>query len=133
MNARPNHHCDLSCCEIRDEEIFVGSIKALMLAVLEDAMLCYQNVSHSRERAMAETWLFDQDADGPFAFENVCHVLGVNPGYLRRGLRRKRIEQLEGAETKRLVRRSPVTNKSRISAAPPRRVSANLPRLAPRS
>jgi hypothetical protein len=60
-------------------------LKRLMLAVLADAVRCYQTGfdtrATSRRRAFLEArqWLFGAKADGPFSFENVCYVLDITP------------------------------------------------------
>lgn len=69
---------------------------ALMRAVLEDAIGCFQKQSvKSGRRAQrlakeAEEWLFTDDPHWPFSFVNICAVLGLDPGYLRLGLKRWR-------------------------------------------
>lgn len=66
---------------------------ALMLAVLDDAIWCWQRqfATHGqRSRRLAreaERWFFSEDASWPFAFVNVCAALGLDPNYIRRGLR----------------------------------------------
>jgi hypothetical protein len=66
---------------------------ALMRAVLEDAIDCFQKqVRKSGRRAQrlareAEDWLFKDDQLWPFSFLNICHILGIDPDYLRRGLK----------------------------------------------
>jgi hypothetical protein len=112
---------------IRAEDSCARPIKRLMLAVLEDAMRCYQSYASSRNRAQrrlfveAEGWLMDRKADGPFAFATVCETLGIDPSCLREGLRRWRLQQLDGLNPRRLARRSPVTRVGRISAPLKRR------------
>ncbi len=107
---------------IRADDSCARPIKRLMQAVLEDAMRCYQTCASSRSRAQrrlfvdAEAWLMDRKADGPFAFETVCEALGIDPSCLREGLRRWRLQQLDGFNPRRLTRRSPVTRVGRISA-----------------
>jgi hypothetical protein len=107
---------------IRGDDVNVRPIKRLMLAVLEDAMRCYQTYGNSRNRSQrrlfleAEGWLMDRKGDGPFAFETVCETLGIDPNCLREGLRRWRLQQLDGLNPRRLARRSPVTRAGRISA-----------------
>jgi hypothetical protein len=82
-----------------------------MLAVLADAVRCYQvgfdAQMTSRKRAFleAEQWLFSPQADGPFAFENVCCVLDITPDYLRQMLGKWQAKRLRGA-CLRAVRRS---------------------------
>jgi len=112
---------------IRADDACVRPIKRLMLAVLEDAMRCYQTYARSGSRAQrrlfldAETWLMDRGADGAFAFETVCDTLGIDPSCLRDGLRKWRVKQLDGMNPRRLARRSPVTRVGRISAPLKRR------------
>ena len=66
--------------------------KRLMLAVLEDAVDCYQKFAFAadgRGRELfseAEEWLFSSDNSWVFAYENICHTLELNADYLRRGL-----------------------------------------------
>jgi hypothetical protein len=66
--------------------------KMLMLAVLEDAIKCFQNkvLARSRRREKlfeeSEAWIFARDRDWFFSFENICEVLGINPAYVRQGL-----------------------------------------------
>ena len=68
--------------------------KRLMLAVLEDGIATFQRtVSATSRRARREfdevrTWLASDDTAWPYAFVNVCHVLGFDPDYLRAGLAR---------------------------------------------
>jgi len=67
--------------------------KRLMLAVLEDAIACFQKyllVRDSKGRDMfraAEEWILEEDSQWLFAFGNVCEALGFNPDYLRGGLK----------------------------------------------
>lgn len=107
---------------LRSDTSAIRPIKRLMIAVLEDAMRCYQTYATARDGIRhrlfveAETWLFDRRADGPFAFETICDTLGIQPACLRKGLRDWRIRQLDGMNPRRLARRSPVTRAGRISA-----------------
>lgn len=66
--------------------------KTLMLAVLEDGIRCFQEnlfAPSGKKRVLfeeAQDWLYDDDADGLFAFITICSLLGLDPGYVRRGL-----------------------------------------------
>jgi len=66
--------------------------RRLMLAVLEDAIMCFQRYLHAKggkERKLYEdavSWIFDCSDIRAFSFENVCGVCGLDPGYLRIGL-----------------------------------------------
>jgi hypothetical protein len=63
--------------------------RALMLAVLEDAVACYAGrLKAPREnprilRRQAEFWLSCEDWDSPFSFNNVCEALALDPTALR--------------------------------------------------
>ena len=65
----------------------------LMRAVLEDALLCFQKgLVHpgrhvQRLAREAEAWLFSDDDCWPCSFVSICAVLGLEPAYLRQGLR----------------------------------------------
>ncbi|MEA2626291.1 MAG: hypothetical protein QOD06_2336 [Candidatus Binatota bacterium] len=66
--------------------------KRLMLAVLEDAIDCYQKYAFAREPrgreffAEAEEWIFSSDNSWVFSYENICQTLDLNADYIRRGL-----------------------------------------------
>jgi hypothetical protein len=66
--------------------------KRLMLAVLQDALDCYQKYAfakdgHGRQLfADADAWVSCEDRDWYFSFENICETLEINPAYLRRGV-----------------------------------------------
>ncbi len=66
----------------------------LMRAVLADALGCFQKgVVHQGRRVQrlareAEEWLFNDDSRWPFSFVSICAVLGLEPEYIRRGLKR---------------------------------------------
>jgi hypothetical protein len=80
--------------------IFLEPEKRLMLAILEDAVQCFQNngfaqsVRGRRIFQEAKKWIVDADRDWVFSFENVCEALGLNPAYVRAGLRRMVIPPL---------------------------------------
>ena len=78
--------------------------KKLMLAVLEDAVNCFQdNVlarGGTRKRLFdeVEEWFTDDDDNRLFSFENICEELGLNHHYVRQGLRRwRKKEQFKSA------------------------------------
>ncbi len=85
--------------------------KRLMLAVLEDAVGTFQKYAHVSGRrprrlfAEAEEWFASTDTQWPFAFVNICQALGLEPEYIRRGLRRWRDHQLAvGDDSGKVVR-----------------------------
>lgn len=85
----------------------------LVLAVLEDAIHCFQqyafssNDGHRQLFAEAAAWLMPardpQVSDGApaFSFDYICDVLGLDATYLRRGLQRWHATQL--AERRRTL------------------------------
>lgn len=66
----------------------------LMLAVLEDAVLCFQDnltAVTPRKQSLfrdAEEWILDDGESYLFSFENICEGLALDPNYVRRGLMR---------------------------------------------
>jgi len=66
---------------------------ALMRAVLVDALRCVHpqaDLSSPAARRLArdtQQWFFTNDVRWPFSFVNLCTALGLDPEYLRRGLR----------------------------------------------
>jgi len=66
--------------------------KKLMLAILEDAVACFQKYVFDRDgkgRTLfrdADEWVEGKNADGIFAFDSVCEMLGFDPAYLRQGM-----------------------------------------------
>jgi hypothetical protein len=69
---------------------------ALMYAVLEDAVRCFQEQfvsggQHAKRLGReAEAWFFSEDYKWPFSFVNICAVLGLDTEYIRQGLLRWR-------------------------------------------
>jgi hypothetical protein len=77
--------------------------RRLMMAVLVDALGCYQKLyraTNGRKRRLfleAERWLMLEPSPGTVSFRQVCDCLGLDPGRIRRRLRRWRARQLDGA------------------------------------
>ena len=69
-----------------------GAEQRLMLAVLRDAVECFQDYvlgHYIWEKKLfqdAEDWIFEKNTDWLFSFENICESLQLNPDYIRRGL-----------------------------------------------
>lgn len=76
------------------------ALRALMLALLEDAIACYQGrflkPSRSNDKLFQETeeWIRSQE-DSVFSFNNVCETLGLHPEKLREGLERWKARQVK--------------------------------------
>ena len=82
--------------------------KALMLAVLEDAVWCiqkYAECSKGRGKRLfneARDWILDEDEDWLFSFNNICDALGLKPTYLRRALSDMMERELAKASRRKL-------------------------------
>ena len=77
--------------------------RVLMLAVLQDAVLCFQDhVAATCQRKQmlhrdAAEWIFSTDRSYLFSFENICDALGYDADYMRQGLARwKQLAQDQG-------------------------------------
>ena len=63
-----------------------------MLAVLEDAIMCFQKYAWARDGKGgglflgAEEWIMEGDRDWPYSFDNICEALRLDSNYIRRGL-----------------------------------------------
>lgn len=100
--------------------------KRLMLAVLEDGVACFQKYLTARDgrgkRIFQETeeWVLEEPSERLFSFANVCETLGFNADYLRRGLMRWKVAQLENRATARVYQfAAPPTEDTGDRAAPP--------------
>jgi hypothetical protein len=75
------------------------ALRALMLALLEDAIACYQGrffkPSRTNDKLFqeAEEWIHSDD-EGVFSFNNVCETLGLHPQRLRKGLEQWKAKQV---------------------------------------
>lgn len=86
----------------------------LMLAVLEDAVFCFQKYLSARDRKGcalfqdAEVWMLEENSEWFFSFNNICGALGIDPDYLRKGLLQWKKQQLDqrrgGKRTKAMLR-----------------------------
>jgi hypothetical protein len=89
-----------STIRVIPEEFFDSRIKiaavcpesALMYAVLEDALRCFQKQfgmdrRHTQRAKQAEEWFFSDDFHWIFSFVSVCDVLGIQPQFIRMKLK----------------------------------------------
>jgi hypothetical protein len=66
--------------------------RRLIAAILRDAIDCYLrdcfNKKRHRKRSFREAkeWFFKSEDYGVFSLENVCGILNIDPGYIRRCL-----------------------------------------------
>jgi hypothetical protein len=86
------------------EHVSSQAARRLLIAILRDAIYCYQkylfagNRRHCRLFRDTEKWLTLPNRGAAVSFEYVCQALHIDPGYLRRGLRRWRRRQLPGTQ-----------------------------------
>jgi hypothetical protein len=96
-------------------------LKRLMMAVLQDAIRCFQKGAHakskSKQRYLCEVheWVFGENGEGPFAFQSVCEILDIAPQYLRRGLAEWLQRRSDGTPESGLGRHNPVLGSGRIT------------------
>jgi hypothetical protein len=66
--------------------------EALMVAVLSDAIECYQKYIFAKDEKgkrlfqEAEAWILERNSDWFFSFDNICELLCLQPDYIRQGL-----------------------------------------------
>ena len=84
-----------------------------MLAVLEDAIWCFQKYIFARDSKRrglfrdAEAWIFEENSDWLFSFENICEFWGFNPQYVRQGLARWKERKLAERHKAKIYRLTP--------------------------
>ncbi len=77
--------------------------RRLMVAVLEDALHCFQKYvdavdpKHRELFQDAEVWINSDNPTWFFSFPNVCDTLDLDPDYVREGLRKWRDGRRSGA------------------------------------
>ncbi len=83
--------------------------KRLMLAVLEDAVACFQKFvfAESRRKRIlfneTEDWIRNENNSHVFSFENICGALKLDPTYVREGLRRWKARMLADRQNIKLI------------------------------
>jgi hypothetical protein len=81
----------------RKKDIRAGE-ERLMLAILQNAVENYRKyvLDGGSRFQEAEQWFFTgRDSKAICSFENICEILQLDPGYVRRGLLRWKKEALE--------------------------------------
>ncbi len=104
--------------------------RRLVVAVLQDAVDCFQKHVGARDRRArqlyldAEEWIRSDDRSWPFSFENVCDLLQINAEYLRRGLMTWRDRHLAGPRGNVVHLTPPLAADARAAADLPKRATA---------
>ena len=112
--------------------------KKLMLAILEDGIACFQKYVFAHDgkgKALfreAETWVEDKGGEAVFSFDSVCECLGLDPDYVRRGMRTWKAQALAQPSQTKVVQLTPRPS-PRLRANPlGRRPSQRLKRVVNR-
>ncbi len=77
--------------------------RRLMLAVLEDALDCFQKYAHSDDVrgqqlfSDSHSWIMSDERKWLFSFENICEIVDMNPSYIREGLHKWRLNRASEA------------------------------------
>ncbi len=124
INLEPASLCGLSSEECAGIFVFRGPTpyleavcrkadlepeQELMLAVLEEAVSCFQKYFAARDEigtrlfCEVEEWILLPGKSGWFfSFDNICETLDLNPGYIREGLLHWRYHRLSERDRVRL-------------------------------
>lgn len=91
-------------------ELTSSPTNRLMLAVLEEALVTFQvglNSRRAQERhhsCEVDRWVTSTDERLLFSFENICSSLKIDPGYVRKGLKRLRVAAHQGRQLRKRLR-----------------------------
>lgn len=117
-------------------KLYLEPEKKLMLAILEDAVACFQKYVFARDSkgkllfSDAEEWIEESRGNGIFSFDSVCEALGLSPDYLRRGLATWKKNALAQRTQAKVYQLAPRPRKHKRSVSVPRRSSRRLRRVA---
>lgn len=112
--------------------------KKLMLAILEDAVACFQKYLFARDSKGkgqfrdTEDWVFEGTDLGIFSFDIVCESLGLEPNYVRRGLAHWKKQRLAQQKQAQVIPLRPPHDKPRRRPALSGRPKPRLRRAAGR-
>ena len=121
LNLTADHNPILPAQFFADPKKPSEPLQRLMLAVLLDAIRCYQSNFGSRsirqriEFHEARQWLFDGCSEGPFSLHSVCSVLGIEPRKVQGTVSDWAWRKRAGVATGHLPRRTPVMVKEQLT------------------
>jgi hypothetical protein len=111
----------------RRDNAAMDPLRRLAMAVLLDAVHVFQTtfgatrVRRRREFDEAREWLLGAPGQGPFALENVCFLVDIDPSGLRKWLQQWQAMKRAGATCRILRRRSAIRRFGPLKNRPPRR------------
>jgi hypothetical protein len=91
---------------------YVGPEKLLLAAILDDAVEEYRkyyqanDLDGKRRFAEVREWVMQENDGWIFSFENICELLGLEPRYVRRELRKIEIKPGRGRKADTAGRRA---------------------------
>lgn len=103
--------------------------RSLMLAVLEEAISTFRKYAGADSRRgrrlfkEAQDWCLSDDTSWPFSFASICLELGIDPEWLRDGLRRWREARLQPTASPSIGGGSPSVLRRRASGSRTRATS----------
>jgi hypothetical protein len=92
----------------------IEPLRRLMVAMLVDAVRCFQTKFDARQQAKrqefaeVQSWIFSDEDNGAFSFGAVCEALEIDPEVIRKGLVRWKEKRLSGEKPRMMIRRSAV-------------------------
>jgi hypothetical protein len=98
--------------------VALSGVRALMLAILEDAVRAYLGPA-LRQREQAKGWIDSRQSRWVFSFATVCESLGLEPAAVRIALRRMR-EQAPAGRTFMVGKSRPNARQANLRITPPR-------------
>jgi len=104
----------------------------LLVALIQDAIECFQKHMHARDAKRrqlfldAQGWIGSEDDRAVFSFNNVCMLLGMNPDYVRQGLSHWSEQTRDVHRSNRRSRPAPARPAARIVPAQASEVVASL-------
>jgi hypothetical protein len=119
-------------------KLYLEPEKKLLLAVLEDAISCFQKYLFSKDgkgKALfleAQEWILDEDTDWLFSFANVCEMLGFEPSYLRDGLLRWKSDKLDSHSKAKVYQIAVRTTRQKREVSASRRSTQRMRKTASR-
>lgn len=84
--------------------------KLLMIAVLADAVTCFQKYLFAKRRRAksvfqeAQDWIFSDNENPLFSYRNICEILDIDFQRLREGLMEWKRRQIEEDSKRRVAR-----------------------------
>jgi hypothetical protein len=119
-------------------KLYLEPEKKLLLAVMEDAISCFQKYLFSKDgkgKALfleAQEWILDEDTDWLFSFANVCEMLGFEPSYLRDGLLRWKSDKLDSHSKAKVYQIAVRTTRQKREVSASRRSTQRMRKAASR-